>query len=339
MFLFNDYYTPRELTGYARAALADRPINQFSFSRWLPDVRIDDLDYRFTRSGEGLIEAATYRQWDTPAQTASRPGLTRVSGELPPISRKIPLTEYNRLKQRANGGDGTFGGLLKRDAVRLVKSIDAKLEYLRAQALVTGAVSLSENGVTATVTFGRDAGMSVTAAVTHATASTDVLTDLLTWTQAYTDLNGVPPGVIVTSTTVVTNWLKNTAFRQFAWPNGTPPTRLGLAPLQGVFADYNLPPIVICDRSVNLAGTSTKILATDKVLFLPADGSELGATLFGTTVEAISSDYDLIGEEAPGIVVGNWETKDPITLWTKADAVALPVLANPSLAMVADVVP
>jgi hypothetical protein len=175
--------------------------------------------------------------------------------------------------------------------------------------------------------------------VTHATASTDVLTDLLTWKAAYTARNGVPPGAIVTTTTVLTNWLKNTAFRQYAWPNGTPPTRLSAAQLQQQFSDYGLPPIFINDRQVNIAGTSTALMASDKVLFLPADGSELGATLFGTTVESISADYNLEASEAPGIVVGNWETKDPITLWTKADAIALPVLANPDLAMVADVVP
>lgn len=338
MFINTDYYTPRELTQYARMALADRPVNQFSFSRWLPDVRIDDLDYRFTTGGEGLIEAATFRQYDAPAQTAARPTVTRKSGELPAISRKIPLTEYNRLKQRANGGE-SIGGLVKRDAVRLTKSIDAKLEYCRAQALVGGALTISENGVSATVTFGRDSGMSVTAAVTHATASTDVLTDLLTWRNAYIDLNGEPPGVMVTGTTVLGYWLRNTGFRNYAYPGGNAQTQLSPATLQQQFQDYGLPPIVICDRSVNLAGTSTKLLATDKVLFLPADGSELGATLYGTTVEAIDADYDIEAVEAPGVVVGSWSTKDPITLWTKADAIALPVLANPSLAMVADVVP
>src|SRR5829696_6172389 len=105
MLLIRDYFQPAELTGYARAALADIPANQPTLARWLPYRMIDDLVYRFTRGGEGLTEAATYRSWDTESPIGNRAGMTRVQGELPPISRKLRQDEYTRLRLRSNGED------------------------------------------------------------------------------------------------------------------------------------------------------------------------------------------------------------------------------------------
>ena len=53
-----DQIDPAQLTGYAREALADREQNAFTLSRWLPSRQVDDLLYRFTRGGTGLVEAA-----------------------------------------------------------------------------------------------------------------------------------------------------------------------------------------------------------------------------------------------------------------------------------------
>src|SRR5688500_3455085 len=100
MLLSNEYIDPAELTGYVRAALADLEQNRFTLSRHLPTVAVDDLEYRFTRGGQGLTEAATIRAYDAESPIGARPGTSRVSGELPPISRKIRLGEYDRLRSR-----------------------------------------------------------------------------------------------------------------------------------------------------------------------------------------------------------------------------------------------
>src|SRR5690606_2734994 len=97
------------------------------------------------------------------------------------------------------------------------------------------------------------------------------------------------------------------------------------------------------DAQVNVNGSAQRIVPVDKLLMLPApvapddvEGTQLGATLYGTTVEAMEPDYGLEGDE-PGIVVGSHRTDDPVAIWTKASAIGLPVLANPNLALVADV--
>src|SRR5512139_2252304 len=135
MLLTTDYYTPAQLTGYARASLADIPANRPTLARWLPWRTVPDLTFRFTRGREGLTEAATYRSWDTEAPIAGRPGITRVTGELPPISRKIRLDEYTRLRERANS-DESIRALVLSDAERLVRMIAMRVELARGQALV-----------------------------------------------------------------------------------------------------------------------------------------------------------------------------------------------------------
>ena len=58
-------------------------------------------EYRFNRGSLADVNAATFRAWDTEAPVADRQGFARVTGELPPISRKVSLGEEDRLRLRA----------------------------------------------------------------------------------------------------------------------------------------------------------------------------------------------------------------------------------------------
>jgi hypothetical protein len=338
MLLNTDYMDPQTLTGYARAVLMDLDVNRFTLSRWLPNRPVNDLEYRFFRGGEGLVEAATFRAYDTEAPIAKRPGLSRMSGELPPISRKIPVTEYLRLKSRNLPTEVTSN--LLSDTERLIRGIAARMELARGDALVNGSVTIAENGVAASLAFGRQGGHSVTAGASWLTSSTDVIADLMAWTELYRDNNSVEPGVLLTSSKVVNALLKNAGFRSMlAGGLVATPSVITRDSLQQILSAYGLPRIETYDVSVSVGDVATKVIPDDKLLILPSGESVLGATLYGTTAEALSNDFQISASEAPGIVAGSWETKDPINLWTKADAIAMPVLANPDFAFVADVVP
>jgi hypothetical protein len=337
MLLNTDYIEPAELTGFARAAAQDLDINQFTLSRWLPNRLVDDLEYRFARGGEGLAEAATFRAYDAESPIGSRPGISRVTGELPPISRKIRLSEYDRLRQRKL--ENAVGNAIESDAERMVRSVAARLELARGQALVTGKVTLNENGVIAEADFGRTAGHTVTAAASWATASTDVIGDLNTWRETYVENTGQEPGSFLTSRRVMGYLLRNEAFRQLDATVAGTPTIVTPESVNNVLSAHDLPPIVTYDARVRVNGTAQRVIADDKFLMLPAVGSgEMGATLYGTTAESMEPEFGLAGSEA-GIVAGAYSTKDPVALWTKAAAIAMPILANPDLSFVADVIP
>lgn len=340
MLLTTDYITPAELTGYVRAALADLERNRFTLSRFLPTQAIDDLQYRFTKGGEGLAEAATFRAYDAESPIGSRPGVSRVTGELPPISRKIRLGEYERLRQRK--ADQQIRDAILDDAARMTRAVAARVEMARGEALYTGKITISENGVIATVDFGRAAGHTVTAgtAWTNAASATP-LTDLMTWRDTYVADTGSEPGVILTSRRVLALMMRNAEMRNLVFPGGSQqPDIVTQTSVNGVLEAFGLPPIEVYDARVSVGGSATRVIPDDRVLLLPApgsmDGDQLGATLWGTTAESLEPDFGLAGDE-PGIVAGSYSTKDPVAVWTKAAGIALPVLANPDLTFAADV--
>ncbi|MFC6885296.1 MULTISPECIES: major capsid protein [Actinomadura] len=339
MYLNTDFIAPAELTGYVRQALADLEANQFTLSRFLPSEAIDDLDYRFTRGGEGLTEAASFRAYDAESPIGSRPGLTRVSGELPPISRKVRLGEYDRLRQRR--ADQQVRDAILDDSERMTRSVAARVELARGEALYSGKLVINENGVIATVDFGRAPGHTVAPAILWTAANAVPLTDLMAWRDTYVATNGSEPGVMLTSRRVMALLMRNAEMRNLVFPGGSQqPDIVTQTSLAAVLDAFGLPPIEVYDAQVRVGATATRVIPDDRVLLLPdpgsVDGDQLGRTLWGTTAESLEPDFAVSGDE-PGIVAGSYSTKDPVAVWTKAAGIALPVLANPDLTFCADV--
>lgn len=333
-----DLITPAELTGYARAALADRPENALQLSEFLPHQQVNDLNYRFTRGGGGLAEAAMFRSYDAEPKFGRREGISRVSGELPPIGQQYVLGEYDQLRLR--NADQEVRDLLLRDAARIARAIDTRFEFARGQALVEGKVTIAEDGVYAEVDFGRKAEHSVAPSVLWSAHDTSTpIDDLQSWRDTYVDTNGAAPGLILTSTAVVNHLRKSAQVRGEFLDSTSTRTQLNRDELDSLLSSYGLPAIRTFDaRAVDQTGVSRRIVADDKLLFLPASGQTLGATLWGTTLEAQEPQYGIAPADHPGLVVGAFkQSTTPIRVFTIGSAIGLPVLGDPDWSMVADV--
>ncbi|MEU0992001.1 major capsid protein [Streptomyces sp. NPDC005953] len=342
--LDTEFIEPTQLTGLIRAALADQQVNRFRLSRWLPNVDVDDITYEFVKGGGGLAETASYRSWDTESKIGRREGIGKVMGELPPISEKIPLNEYDRLRLRKLNRQDVLP-FIARDAARLARNIGARFEYARGSALVNGTVPVPE--LKTTVDFGRVGSHSVVAAVLWSVyATAKPLTDLQAWVQTYEDTNGESPAVILMPKAVLQHMMQcDQVIRQVypLAPAGTAPMAT-VDQVNGVLSSMGLPPIELYDARVKVDGVATRITPANAIALLPEPGSpsaaqptDLGATLLGTTAEALEEDYNLQGSDQPGIVAGTWKTKDPVRLWTHAAAVGIPVLREPNLTFKAQV--
>ncbi|MYR43059.1 major capsid protein [Streptomyces sp. SID5910] len=339
MQLITEYATPAELTGYAREALRFREENALNLNRWLPNETINDLTFRFNRGGGGLTEAANFRAFDAESDIATRSGGARVSGELPPISRKMPVGEYEQIRMRnVDTQNAEIRDAMESDSVKLVAQIAARLELARGQALFNGSVTLNENGVQASVDFGRSAAHSV--APTTAWTSTETATaydDLQAWLEVYNDTNGGLPAYTLMSRKIYNQLRKNKQIRELAFAgSASAPGVLTREGLNAVLGQYDIPPIEIYDAKVSVGGVATRVTPEDKLLFLPEQGDAAGKTLWGVPVEANDPRYGLAGDAA-GIAVGGYKSEDPQTVWTRATAIALPVVAAPDLTFVADV--
>ncbi|MFF9525353.1 major capsid protein [Streptomyces achromogenes] len=339
MQLFTEYATPAELTGYARAALRDREENAFSLNRWLPNDTINDLTYRFNRGGGGLVEAAVYRAYDAESDIGTRAGATRVSGELPPISRKMPVGEYEQIRMRnVDTQAAELRDAMEADSIKLVNAIAARVELARGDAIFNGSVTINENRVSASVDFGRTPAHSVTAATAWSNTETaTAYSDLQAWLDVYNDTNGDLPAFTLMSRKIYNFLRRNKQIRELAYRGAsTAPTVLTRDDLNNILGDFDIPPVQIYDAKVSVDGTATRVTPEDKIAFLPAQGDALGKTLWGVPVEANDPRYGLQGDAA-GVAVGGYKSEDPQTVWTRATSIVLPVLGAPDLTFVADV--
>jgi hypothetical protein len=159
-------------------------------------------------------------------------------------------------------------------------------------------------------------------------ASATPITDLLAARELIRDAGGEPDFLAMNSQTygemIATAQVKNLA------TGVVTPSIVTDASVSQILAAHGLPPVTIYSARVGVAGTSTKVLGDGKVLL--ADRSQLGATLSGTTAEQQEWAGDVQGME-PGIFALAWKEQDPVAVWTKATALALPVLANPDLSV------
>lgn len=351
MLLNTDYYTPDELSGFGRAALADMQVNQFKLSRWLPNTEVDDLMYRFGKGGDGLIKAANYRGFDVEADLTGRTGVARTTGELPPISRKIMLTEYDRLRMRANP-EGPIANQILSDAQIVVGEIAARIELARAEAIEKGQVNFPELGGGA-IDFGRKSThTNVAPAVAWTnTATSTPITDLLSWVETYAASNGGKvPGVILTSRKAFNLLLRSAEVRSLGATLAGSPTIVSQATLSNVLSSYGLPPVETHDGQIaNADGTARRLFAETSVMLLPSGniatedasplapvgadftGNLLGVTMYGIPGHALESEF--AQDQMAGLFVGNYHTVEPPRIWTLASAISVPVLNNANLVL------
>ncbi len=342
MYLFNDFVQAAELTGYSREALVDLEANAFTLSRYLPSRTIDDIDYRFRQGGEGLAEAATFRNYDTPSRFGSRPGTVEVSGSLPPISRQIKLGEYERIKLRRAGNDALVDAIYA-DGKRMTRSVAARMELARGEALFNAKLVIAEGGVVATVDYGRNAGHTVVAGTAWSSLTTSTpLTNMIAWADTYEVTNGRRPEAALTSRKGLRYLTRNKEIIDAVKGSNTGNTRVTLEELAGLLESEGLPMPEVNEAKINVNKVARRVTPEDHFLFLPgvdqsADESDLGATLWGVTAESSESEYGIEDGEEAGIVTGVYKQPNPLAFFTNSVGIGLPVLANPDLTFDADI--
>lgn len=351
MLLNANYFTPAELTGFGRAALADMQVNQFRLARWLPNHLVDDLMYRFSTGGGGLMKAARYRGPDAEADLTGRTGVARVTGELPLISRKMVLTEYDQMRLRANPESPITNQILS-DAQIVVGEVAARIELARAEAIETGKVTFPELGGGAIDFQRKSSHTNVAPAVAWPNTETSTpITDLLSWVETYAASNGGKvPGVILTSRKAFNLLLRSAEVRSLGATLAGSPTIVSQATLSNVLSSYGLPPVETHDGQIaNDDGTARRLFAETSVMLLPSGntatenanplapvgadftGNLLGETMYGIPSHAQEAEFS--ESDRAGIFVGNYGTAEPPKIWTLASAVAVPVLNNANLVL------
>lgn len=345
MALWTDIITPAELTGYARAALADYEANRGTLARWLPNREVADIVVRFVAGSAGLVDVADFRAYDAEPTIGGMPGGKRVTLELPAVGRNEPVSEYNQLRARnANPSDDSVRETVLRATQIAVRAVADSVERVRGVVLSTGRATITnEGGFSMDDNFGRSAAHTVTAGTLWSTTTADGLGNLQAWSDTYRDTNGQAPGALLMSTRVLRAFGGLNQNKLQLVNGASRPATAG--DMSAIVDGAGLPPIFTYDRNVRVAGTTRRVLPDNVVVLLPAPvapdqwlDTELGATYWGQTLTSTDAAYQLAGAEQPGLVVGAYRgDKPPMLAEVIADAIALPTLANADLSFVATV--
>lgn len=335
MAIWNEVADPQELTVVARAAAEARENEaQFSLSRFLPNVFKQDKYLTLEVGENGLQDVAEYRAYDaeTPLGGRGEAG-RRISLELPPLGQKRRVSEYDQLNRLGSGGEAAIREVIGQAAVARGRAVADRIELERGRVIASGRAVISENGFFGESDFGRDAELTVTAGTQWSDGAATPIENLLDWFETYSELNGEEPGHIVVSTKIASALAKYKGFL----PKDSLRTRANFDEINAVLNAEGLPSLIKYDRKVKVNGVATRVLPENQVIMLPSGVSEMGGTYWGTTLESLDSRYNIAPEDRPGIVAGAYKDDDPMGVWVKASAIALPALANANLAMTATV--
>ncbi|MFE1452001.1 major capsid protein [Streptomyces olivaceoviridis] len=315
----------------------------------IPERTVDSVKYQI-RGGGRRVAAASYRAWDAQTKVATREINRWVTeGKLLPLGQKYILGELETILQNVSRGmDGQdLVDSLYDDVAAHVLSIKHRMELAAGDLLIDGKFTLvGENGLTLEADHKVPAANRPTAPTAWTNPAADMLGDEMRWIEVLRKSGAPRPARALTSYTTKALLMANDSYRAAYYnsvdPSQTPTAVLAPDQVNVVRARYNLPPIVEYDVTIPLDdGTEKRPLPENMFFLLPPDARKMGETQYGLTAEGIvlssGGNPQIEREEAPGIIVTSGYDDDPVRVWTKGAAAALPVMYTPDIYIAATV--
>lgn len=307
--------------------LKDRQYPAMLGEELFPERKEDDLEFDILREGSKLPVVASVHSFDTEAEIGSREA-EEMAIEACLIKRKMQLKEKEIIKLEHPRTEKELKQLVKRvysrDIDELVMGIKARIEVMRMEIVSKGKVTLNENGLNATISYGVPEDHQVTN-VDWDDEDSDPIGDITEWVNKM----DTKPSRALTSTTVLAKILRNANVINALF--GKNSTRIAtVGELNTYLSSLGLPQIYTYDdkyRKQNADGTYSKLRYLPENAFVMMPSYALGETLYGPTAEEIR----LVNDPTTEIVeVGKIlamiydEGKDPVATWEKAVATAVP---------------
>jgi hypothetical protein len=346
-----DIVDPIELTGFVRELIDANYNGEGSLARYLPAQFRLVTEYEFNTAERERPEVGRYRAFDAESGLQARPGFSKVRGSLPPISEKMLLSEADRtrLEVALRSGDTQsryLRELVFNDAERLTTSILARVEQARGKVLTTGTVTFNstEAGFLTTVDYNDGASAIQTNAASPLwsdTGSGTPIVNMHDWMEDYRDENlDAMPVVGLTSRRVLSSALATDEVKDYFTFNGVTPSLITDGQFGQLLSIQGIPPLVEYTTRVTVAGTSTRVIPDNVIVWLPAASVDtFGETMFGVasdSLDLVEMNGLPIGS-APGLTGRAWKTIDPPQQWTRVGGLVLPVLKDPKRIMVSTV--
>ncbi|MEV0357111.1 major capsid protein [Nocardia sp. NPDC050697] len=333
----------------------DQPIPSNNLLTQMFPRRDFDTDYVDFSTLKTTNRVLKFRNWDGAFAPVSRDSYDAKRTKMLPLGGFLEEGEWERrqIEHAATAGTNIarIQAAVYNDLENLTKYAFNRIELAWGDVLSDGILTINENGVQQTLDFGIPAGQKVTPATLWSDhANSTPLTDLLTWLDVWGGPNGVPPGQFKTSLEVVRHLMQNEQLINAIKGEQMGVTWLSITEINNFLSGFGLPGFVVPDppgtpggsiynSNFDVDGSTTRVIASNKLLFLPADTSTLGFTAWGTPTTAYElNSKNVQVQTAPGVVgVLVREDNPPFRKHAYVDAVALPILADTRKILIATV--
>ena len=309
----------------------------------LGDLRTDNLmaQWQSIAAEYQIPVMAQFHGFDTEARTTFRTPIDTHNIEKGLIKVKMNQSERLRALTRAGVREDALYDYVLGDGIRLADQVITRSKVAKNELLATGKVTIKENNLDLTVDYGVDP--SQTGFEIDFGAGQDVPGQI----QAILDAalaNGVTLTGILTSRTMLTKMRNHPSVQKAINGNiGVGATVRMSALTAWLEEEYGIVSIrtndltYVADAQIGSDGRPVQDIVryfpADKITFFaPSQSGRLGVGLWGDPPEVDVKQLMQGGtsEVSPYVYVSQYVENDPAVLWTKASALYMPVLYNPS---------
>lgn len=296
---------------------------------------LNDIRYGYDRFDDLLLDDAPYRAWDAESPMGRRPGGARITGEILPISRKIPLKEYAQIRLRG-GSASDIVDAIYRDTERLSREVWARIIKARGELITTGSIVINENGVKSTYASGRHGTLTVGAVspLWSAASTATPVANVRAWKELVRLQSGQTPDTLSLSETAFAALQACDEVKDLAFPNGYAGSIMTDGDVRRVFAQPAFGGVELRIRQEVPHVASQPV--DDSVVILYKRNVPIGLTAVGTPLESVKPEYQSVAQKA-GLYAGGWKSDDPMTAWTHVVGIGLPLMPAPNLTLSAQV--
>lgn len=310
-------------------------------NRLFPNIKTENLEaeYYSMSALNQLPTLAKVHAFDSETVIGNRPGLDKFNFEKLLVKEKINQSERTQFMLDHGVAKTGLVRTVFDDINRLANNVIARAEKMKMDILTTGTLVINENNLNITVDFGIPG--SNKKSYDWGSPEHDILGDI----QAMVDLasaNGQAPDVVVTSRKIVRYMQKNKYIQSAinsALGVGTFVDGVQINNLMERMFGFS----IIVDEDVYASESiSAGVITRSKQRFFAENkfvmtSKNNGAGLWGPTPEEKAYGPYTDKSSKQYVTVAQWQTPDPVALWTKASGLIVPIIPQADAVVIATI--
>ena len=310
--------------------------------RLFTDTKTQNFEAEYYRLSDGLQlpTMAQIHALDTEAAIGTRQDIEVKTIEKLFIKEKINQSERLQLFLNKGVSESALIDYIFDDMGRLAENVKTRTEVAKMEAMTTGKMTVKENNLNFVIDYG------VPKENRLAFAWSDPEYDILGDIQKMVDVakaKGKTVNACITTTKILTLLRKNKAIQTAIYGVNGVGTFVSTSQINTVMSDMFGFTITLNDemylypRSDGSKSTARYVSEDKFVLYQAGTNGTFGYGLWGTTPEELKSAPYSAKSSQQYITITQWETPDPVAVWTKASGLFVPVIPDPTALVIASI--